>query len=83
MNLTKAVQKLLSALIVSLLFLAATPASAARMHVYPRAVVIPREHVHTVRCGHYYYRRHWYFVPSPVHGPHCGHVFDHGVWGVR
>jgi len=82
MKISKTFKILLSASIVSL-FLSATPVSAARVHVYPRAVVIQKGHVHTVRCGHYYYRGQWYFLPAHVHGPRCGHVLVHGVWLVR
>jgi hypothetical protein len=78
----KFIKGILSVIVIAACF-AGSQASAARFHVYPRRVVIGRGHVHTVGCGHYYYRHHWYYLPAHVHGPHCGHVFVNGGWVAR
>lgn len=54
----------------------------ARGPRYGTAVVIPAGHVHTARCGHFYYRGAWYHCPDHVHGPGCGHIFKGGIWIV-
>ena len=41
---------------------------------------MPRGHVHTHDCGHFYHDGRWYFLPGHEHGPGCGHVFANRNW---
>ncbi len=47
------------------------------------AVVVPVGHVHSARCGHYFYRGRWFLWKGHVHGPGCGHIFKGGVWIIE
>ncbi len=82
MKFTKVLQALLGCSLLSM-FVLINAADAARVRVYRTPVVIHKGHVHSVRCGHYFYGKNWYFIKGHVHARHCGHALVNGIWIVR
>lgn len=51
-------------------------------HGHGRSVRVEPSHIHSVSCGHYHWRGHWYASHGHHHGSGCGHVFRNGIWIV-